>query len=131
LYRYCVVILAVAASCMEFFADAQRLFVGLGNGTIKVRALRHLLLQFNGVSVPSLLLLCCTVLKHCSLHCHVLSLFLVFKPMPYIGDGCFTHLCPCPSVRPSVHLRLYISSISWWIFAKLYHWCILGQRWPN
>jgi len=29
-------IFPVAASCMEFFADAQRLFVGLGNGTIKV-----------------------------------------------------------------------------------------------
>jgi len=29
--------LAAAASCLEFFSDAQRLFVGLGNGTIKVR----------------------------------------------------------------------------------------------
>jgi len=28
--------LAAAASCLEFFADAHRLFVGLGNGTIKV-----------------------------------------------------------------------------------------------
>lgn len=44
---FCFVYLAAAASCLEFCADAQRLFVGLGNGTIKVRELEPVYSSLN------------------------------------------------------------------------------------